>query len=110
MALNRQSQRGRNLTASQVKQYVSSVLKGEGFLTYSGHAKERMRRREFTTQDVQYVLETGNYSQGYWEAQEQNHEFNVTGFDLNGEELELSLALYTGGPSLKVVTGKRAQT
>lgn len=109
MALNRQSQRGGNLTAAQVKQYVASILKGNGFLTYSGHAKERMRQRDFTTQDVQYVLETGKYSQGYWEAQEQNHEFNVTGFDLNGEELELSLALYTNGPSAKLVTGKRAR-
>jgi Domain of unknown function (DUF4258) len=108
MALNRQRQRGRNLTASQVKQYVGSVLKGQGFLTYSGHAKERMRKREFTTQDVQYVRETGSYSEGYWEAQEQDHEFNVAGFDLNGEELELSFALYINGPSLKLVTGKRA--
>jgi hypothetical protein len=65
-----------------------------------------MREREFDTQDIAYVLETGTYSKGYWEAQAQNHEFNVKGYDLNGEELELSCALLSA-LAIKVVTGKR---
>ena len=68
-----------------------------------------MRERVFSTQDIQHLLETGIYSKGYWEAQEQNHEFNVTGFDLNGEELELSVALCISPLCITVVTGKRPQ-
>jgi hypothetical protein len=109
MALNKASQRGRDLTPGQVKQCIDPVLRGRSPLTYTGHVKQRMREREFSTQDIQHLLETGNYSKGFWEAQEQNHEFNVSGYDLNGEELELSFALYISPLCLKVVTGKRPQ-
>jgi hypothetical protein len=68
-----------------------------------------MREREFDSQDIQHILQFGKYDKGYWEAQEQNHEFSVLGMDLNGEELELECALYTGPTEVVVVTGKRAK-
>ncbi len=105
MALNRY--RGRDMPTAQVKQHVEPALHGRNPLSYSGHVKQRMKQREFDSQDIQHVLETGNYSKGYWDAQHQNHEFNVTGYDLNGEELELSCALCESPPCITVVTGKR---
>jgi hypothetical protein len=107
MALNIQSHRGRDLPISQIKLLIDQILRGHQPITYSGHVKQRMREREFSTQDIQYLLETGNYTKGFWDAVEQNHEFNVAGFDLNGEELELSFAIDISPPCLTVVTGKR---
>ena len=91
----------------QLKLLIDQILRGHHPLTYSGHVKQRMREREFSTQDIQHVLETGNYTKGFWAALEQNHEFNVSGFDLNGEELDLSLAIDISPLCLIVVTGKR---
>lgn len=109
MVLTRGSQQGKELTASQVKAFVDRTLRGQGLLSYTGHVKQRMHEREFTTQDVQHVLETGSYSKGFWEAQAQNHEANVSGWDLDGQELELSLALELNQNCVIVVTGKRLQ-
>ena len=104
MALNKT--RGRDLPVGQIKEYVAHILKGRGVLSYSGHVKKRMREREFDTQDIVHLLDTGTFSKGFWEAQAQNHEFNVKGYDLNGEELELSCALVSP-LAVTVVTGKR---
>ena len=103
------SYRGRDLTVGQVKSYVAQILKGHGPMIPSGHVKKRMREREFTTPDIEYVLEHGNYTKGFWDADHQNHEFGVTGHDLDGEELEMRLALNLSPLSMIVVTGKRAR-
>ncbi len=103
MVLN--SYRGREMPIPQVKQHIDQVLRGRYPLSYSAHVKKRMREREFSSQDIQHLLETGTYSKGHWEAQEQNHELNVSGYDLNGEELEISCALEP--QCLTIVTGKR---
>lgn len=107
MVLTRGGQQGKELTSNQVKAFVDRVLRGQSGVSYTGHVKERMRQREFTTQDIQFVLEMGDFSKGYWEPHAQNHEANVTGWDLDGEELELSLALELTRSRLIVVTGKR---
>jgi hypothetical protein len=107
VVLTRRGQQGRELTPSQVKAFVDRNLRGSGALAFTDHVKERMRQREFTTQDIQYVLETGKFSKGFWEAQEQNHEANVSGYDLDGQELELALALELNRNCVIVVTGKR---
>jgi Domain of unknown function (DUF4258) len=99
---------GKGLTPERCKAHVDRILRGHGALIYTTHVKERMQRREFTTQDIQHVLETGTYTKGHWEPRERNHEANVSGWDLEGEELELSLALDTQRDRLFVVTGKRA--
>ena len=107
MVLTKGGQQGKELTPSQIKAFVERVLRGYGTVAYTDHAKERMRQREFTTQDIQYVLETGTYSKGFWEAQTQNHEANVSGWDLDGQELELALAIELQRRCVIVVTGKR---
>lgn len=108
MVLTKQGQPGKELTPDQVKAHVERILRGHGALIYTSHVKERMQQREFTTQDIQHVLETGTYTKGHWEPRERNHETNVSGWDLDGEELELSLALDVRRNRLIVVTGKRA--
>jgi hypothetical protein len=107
MALNRF--RGRDMPTAQVKHLVDQVVRGKSPVTYSKHVKQRMREREFSTQDIQYVLETGKYSKGYWDADWQNHEFTVSGMDLNGEELELACAVFTAPTCLNIMTGKRGK-
>ena len=80
-----------------------------GWITYTDHAKARMTGREFSTQDVIQLLQTGTPSPGYWEPKKRNYEASVTGWDLEGEELELSIAIEISELGIIVVTGKRAR-
>ena len=68
-----------------------------------------MQEREFATPDVLHILQTGNVSQGFWNAEKRNYEATVSGWDLDGEELELAIAIDVKTQSLVILTGKRAK-
>lgn len=95
------------LSSQEVRRHIQEILRSRGNFIPTCHAKERMKQREFTTQDIIHVLDTGKAGVGYWNPQDRNYEAKVSGWDLDGEELELSIAVDPKRLRLIVVTGKR---
>jgi hypothetical protein len=86
---------------------AGNILAEGGPVIPTTHAKQRMRQREFTLQDVVFVLEHGSYGPGYWNAEQGNYDVTIKGYDVDGEELKVQIGLDASARTIVIVTGVR---
>jgi len=71
-----------------------------GLVAYTTHAKDRMVNRNFTTQDVIYILETGDVIKKEYNDAQKHWKYTVAGPDLDGDEGDVITAILSGGSQL----------
>lgn len=55
-------------------------------LIYGRHVKQRMHERNFTIQDILYILQNGELSGKEYKEKYENWTYSIRGLDLEGEE------------------------
>ena len=64
-----------------------------GFIHYSDHVKEQMKKRGYEAQDVEYILTNGNITKKDFSEEHQNWEYRIEGTDLDGDEGKIITAV-----------------
>ena len=93
------------LARDEVKRRLLLIL-DEGMLTYTWHCRhDRMPERGVTTQDVEYVLETGAVSEdAEWCSTNQLWKYRIDGTDLEGEDLRAIFVVIESHLMVRVIT------
>jgi hypothetical protein len=93
------------LGAEDVKRKLALILE-EGSITYTDHCKnESMPDRNVTTQDVEFVLESGRVVENArWSGMHCNWEYRIQGTDIEGEELEAVFVIIEGRLMARIIT------
>ncbi len=82
------------LSNKDAKKLIRHILDC-GAVIFSQHAKDRMRERNFTDQDVVYILETGTIIDTDYDANQECWKYKVSGDDLDGDEGTIMTAVLT---------------
>ena len=86
---------------------IQRLLEGHDSIAFSAHARQRMRDRQFTVDDVRRVLMYGTVSaKPEWNATFQNWRYEVRGRDYDNIPLVLVIALEPALARITIITGK----
>lgn len=90
---------------------AKGALQREGCVILDEHCKRRMREpdRDFSTADVMWVIENGDYKkyQPEWRDEHQNWLYFVVGKDLDGRMLKLPFTVGKSGRTITILSGQR---
>lgn len=98
------------ITKRALKAIVWGALgRDESEVLISPHCAGHMRGREFSTSDVVYVLETGDYSEfkHRWDDLYKNWVYAVSGEDLDGKRLKVVFSIEDCGSKIRVISAQR---
>lgn len=86
---------------------IQRLLEIRDSIALSGHARQRMRERHFTVDDIRRVLVRGTVSPDpEWDDRFQNWKYHVSGRDYDNVPLSLVVVIEPAIGRLTVVTGK----
>ncbi|MDA8165786.1 MAG: DUF4258 domain-containing protein [Desulfobacteraceae bacterium] len=72
-------------------------------LIYGRHVKQRMSERNFTIQDILYILQNGRLRGKEYKAEYENWVYSIRGQDLEGEEGRVVTAILSEY-SIQIIT------
>ncbi|MFZ5763116.1 MAG: DUF4258 domain-containing protein [Thermodesulfobacteriota bacterium] len=72
-------------------------------LVYGRHVKQRMHERNFTIQDILYILQNGELSGKEYKEEYENWTYSIRGLDLEGEEGRVVTAIISEY-SIQIIT------
>lgn len=72
------------LSDSDAHTIIRDIVSG-GELILSGHAKESMKKRNYSTHDVEYILCNGKITKKEFKEKSKQWSYVVTGDDLDGD-------------------------
>lgn len=95
------------LTAVEAYEAIQKLLELRDSLSFTRHARQRMRERHFTVDDTRRVLMYGTVSTNpAWDEQFQNWKYKVSGVDYDNVPLVLIIALEPSLGRLTIITGE----
>lgn len=93
---DQESDEGKNpppLSVTAISALARAVLGGSCSLIPTDHFKKRGRERDFSVQDALEVFHTGTVSSTpIWNDKTESWNYDITGIDLNGDELTVRVA------------------
>jgi len=72
-------------------------------LLYGRHVKQRMLERNFTIQDILYILQNGKLTEKAYKEECENWVYSIRGIDLEGEEGRVVTAIISEY-SIQIIT------
>lgn len=82
-----------SLSVTALRALARAVLEGSCSLIPTDHFKKRSRERDFSVQDALEVFRTGTVSSTpIWNGKTESWNYDITGLDLNGDELTVRVA------------------
>jgi hypothetical protein len=94
------------LTPVEAYEAIQKLLESRDSISFTPHARKRMRERHFNVDDVRRVLMHGTVSGSpAWDETFQNWRYKVTGVDYDNVPLVLIIALEPPLGRLTVITG-----
>ncbi len=86
---------------------IQRLLELRDSIGLTAHARQRMRERQFTVDDVRRVLLFGRVSgTPQWDDRYRNWKYEVSGLDYDNEPLVLVVAIEPAFGRITVITGK----
>jgi hypothetical protein len=93
------------LDAHSTIERILGVL-GADAISFTAHARSRSRQRNFSRRDVEKVLASGVVSpNAEWNEQHGSWKYQVSGRDLDGDELTVIVTIEPEFQRITVVTG-----
>jgi hypothetical protein len=83
------------MTIKEAKQVLEEIINAD-FLRISGHCGDRLRDRNVSTQDIEYLLMTGIIIRAERQPEFGEYSITIQGKDLDGEPLTMEAALIVG--------------
>ncbi|MHB8788437.1 MAG: DUF4258 domain-containing protein [Desulfobulbaceae bacterium] len=74
-----------------------------GNLFYGRHVKKRMRERNFTIQDILFILQQGALARKEYKEEFENWVYSIRGTDLEGEEGRVVTAIVSES-AIQIIT------
>jgi hypothetical protein len=100
-------ERPKALTAVEAHEAIQKLLELRDSISFTSHARQRMRERHFTVDDTRRVLMYGTVSaRPEWDDQYQNWKYKVSGVDYDNVPLVLIIALEPALGRLTIITGE----
>jgi hypothetical protein len=96
--------RPKPLKAEEVLRLVSAAL-ARGRVYPSKHFRQRMRERNFNIQDALHVLENAKDARPKWNSEAATWNYDLSGKDIEGEELTIRIAITEDDDGVVLVTG-----
>ncbi|MBI2538338.1 MAG: DUF4258 domain-containing protein [Deltaproteobacteria bacterium] len=96
--------RPKPLKAEDVLKIVSVAL-ARGKVYPSQHFRQRMRERNFDIHDAVSVLENAKDARAKWNTKSSTWNYDLSGTDIEGEELAIRIAIAEDDNGLILVTG-----
>lgn len=84
----------KELSDKETLKIITEIVE-HGFIHYSDHVKEQMKKRGYEAQDVEYILTNGNITKKDFSEEHQNWEYRIEGTDLDGDEGKIITAVIT---------------
>lgn len=95
------------LTREEAKEKILAILQDGDVIPTYHYNRDRKKLRNASTEDVIYVLETGEIKRiPEWDEKHQNWVCNVEGFDLEDDRLIVVTAIIEKDWQLKIITVK----
>lgn len=92
---------------AQAYEAIQRILEARDTIALTPHARQRMRDRNFTVDDVHHVLTTGTVSsRPEWNDLHQNWRYTVSGRGLDRVPLVLVVVLEPALGRITLITGK----
>jgi hypothetical protein len=99
--------RPKALSPIEAHEIIQRLLDLHDTLSFSSHARDRMRQRHFTVDDTHLVLHRGTISPTpVWDDQFQNWQYRISGRDCDNVPLVLIVALEPELGRITVITGE----
>ena len=74
------------LSRKDAHDIIISIINSRGEIILSRHARERMRERRYTTDDVLHILLTGRLVEKRWDKDPGSWKYKIIGKDIDGED------------------------
>ena len=74
------------MNTEQAQKIIRFVAGGCGTITWSCHARDRMKERNYTPDDVLHILQTGKITKSEYNELAGNWKYTIHGCDLDGDE------------------------
>lgn len=95
------------LSPIEAHEVIQRLLESRDTISFAGHARQRMRERFFTVDDVRRVLARGAVSPfAVWDETFQNWKYQVSGRDCDNVPLVLVVAIESALGRITIITGK----
>ena len=75
-----------SMNTEQAQRIIRLVASGCGTITWSRHAIDRMKERNYTPDDVLHIMRTGKITKREYNKRAGNWKYTVHGNDLDGDE------------------------
>lgn len=99
--------RPKALTPVEAYEAIQKLLELRDSISFTAHARKRMRERRFTVDDTRRVLMYGTVSANpRWDDQYQNWKYKVSGVDYDNVPLVLIIALEPAIGRITIITGE----
>ena len=94
-------------TLAEVLEAIRGLLRRRGLsaLSFSRHAHEQARKRNFGARDAQYVLMNGSIDRSDRDERYGSRKYRVSGTDVDGEDLTVIVAFDPAWERITVITG-----
>ena len=100
-------ERPKALTPVEAFEAIQKLLELRDSISFTAHARKRMRERHFTVDDTRRVLMYGTVSaHPQWDENYQNWKYKVSGVDYDNVPLVLIVALEPPAGRLTIITGE----
>ena len=98
--------RSPSLTPTEAFDAIQRLLEpGADAISFVRHAHEQARKRNFNRRDVEHVLRTGQIGKISWDTRFRNYKYQMSGTDLDGEDLTVVIALDLERAKIRIITG-----
>lgn len=92
------------LTPDEAKAKIINILEN-GTIKISYHIlNDRLKLRNLSRRDICFALANGQIVSNEWDVNRQNWKYQVTGFDMQGDELTNIIVFFDSDFSLLVIT------